>query len=100
MSSQVESKGLYVAIFAALMALTAVTVAAAYVNLGPWSPVVAVAIAGVKATLVVLYFMHVRHMPALTQLTVVAGVLWLVILLTLTFGDYASRAWQYRPGGW
>ena len=52
---------LYVGIFVTLMVLTAITVAAAYVDLGELNKVVALGIASFKATLVVLYFMHVKY---------------------------------------
>lgn len=83
----------YYTIFAALMLLTGVTVAVAYVDLGPWNTVVAVAIACFKAMIVVLYFMHVKYSTRLIKLTVIAGLYWMGILLALTLGDYLTRAW-------
>src|ERR1700688_1402723 len=73
------------------MVLTAATVAAAYVNLGPFNIVIALAIASLKATLVVLYFMHARYSPKRTQLVIISAVFWLAIMLALTMSDYASR---------
>jgi cytochrome c oxidase subunit 4 len=73
------------------MVLTLVTVLAAYVNLGAFNPVVAMAIAIFKATLVVLYFMHVKYSSRLTKLVVLTGIFFLVILLGETMMDYASR---------
>ncbi len=67
----------YIAIFLTLMVMTAITVAAAYVNLGPMNKIVALRIASFKATLVVLYFMHVRHASRLTKLIVVTGLFFL-----------------------
>ena len=84
---------IYYAIFATLMVLTGVTVAIAYVDLGPWNTVVAVAIACFKAMIVVLYFMHVKYSTRLIKLTVIAGLYWMGILITLTLGDYLTRAW-------
>ena len=84
---------IYYAIFAILMVLTAVTVAVAYVDLGAMNAVVALAIACFKATIVVLYFMHVKYSTRLIKLTVVAGLYWMGILFVLTFGDYLTRAW-------
>lgn len=82
---------IYFLIFGALMVGTALTVAAAFTNLGPFGDVVALAIAVVKATLVVLFFMHVRDSARMTKLSIVAGFLWLVILIALTLSDYFSR---------
>jgi cytochrome c oxidase subunit IV len=73
------------------MVLTAVTVAAAFVSLGPFNIVIALAIATLKATLVVLYFMHARYSPKRTQLVIISAVFWLAIMLALTMSDYASR---------
>jgi cytochrome c oxidase subunit 4 len=73
------------------MVLTAATVGAAYVNLGALNIVVALAIASVKATLVVLYFMHARYSPKRTQLVIVCAVFWLAIMLALTLSDYSTR---------
>lgn len=84
---------IYYAIFAILMVLTAVTIGVAYVDLGAMNAVVALAIACFKATIVVLYFMHVKYSTRLIKLTVVAGLYWMGILFVLTFGDYLTRAW-------
>jgi len=81
----------YVTIFGVLMALTAVTVMVAFVDLGPLNSVMALTIAVLKATLVVLFFMHAKYSPRLTQLVIAGGLLWLVILLSLTFSDYLTR---------
>ena len=93
MSGHIIPKKTYYTIFAILMVLLVLTVAVSYVDLGPLNIFVAMTIAIVKAVLVVLYFMHVRYSSRLTWVFVGAGVLWLVILLGLTFTDYASRGW-------
>lgn len=92
MSEHVTSPALYCVIFLALMVLTVVTVWVAFQDLGPLNDVVAMAIAVTKATLVILYFMHVRYSSRMTQLTVVAGFLWLAIMIGITLTDYLSRA--------
>ena len=84
---------IYYVIFVALMVLTAVTVGVAYLDLGAMNAVVALAIACFKATIVVLYFMHVKYSTRLIKLTVVAGLYWMGILFALTFSDYLTRAW-------
>lgn len=84
---------IYYGIFATLLVLTGVTVAVAYVDLGPLNTVVAVAIACFKALIVVLYFMHVKYSTRLVQLTVIAGLYWMGILLALTMSDYLTRGW-------
>lgn len=82
---------LYIGIFSALMLLSAITVAAAFINLGQFNSVVALAIAGIKATLVILYFMHVKHSSRLTKITVVMSFFFVAILFAETFMDYATR---------
>ena len=79
------------------MVLTAITVAVAYVNLGAFNKVVALGIATFKATLVVLYFMHVKYSSRLTKLIVVSGFFFLASCLRLTMSDYAlARVGQCR----
>ena len=89
----VVSTTVYSAIFATLIVLTGVTVGVAYLDLGRWNAVAALVIAGFKAMIVVLFFMHVKYSPRLITLTVIAGLYWLVILFGLTLGDYLTRAW-------
>lgn len=89
--------GVYLAIFGALMVLTVVTVLVAYVNLGQLNKVVALSIASFKATLVILYFMHVKYASRLTKLFAVTGFFILAILLGLTMVDYISRMWVNPP---
>ncbi|SRR5260370_15527522 len=84
---------LYFFILLALVVGTCLTWAIAFVNLGPWNPVVALTIACIKAVLVILFFMHVRYSSKLTMITVAAGFFWLLILITLSLSDYISRDW-------
>lgn len=98
MSEHIVSPKVYFAIFAALMILTAATVAAAFMDLGPFNLTVALAIATVKATLVVLYFMHVRYNPKLIWLAITLAVSWLGVLVVVTLSDYLSRGWLPFPG--
>ena len=84
----------YYLIFTALMVGTAITVGVAFVDLGPFNAIVALTIAVLKATLVVLFFMHVRYSTKLTWAVVLGSVFWLGILLALTFSDDLTRAWR------
>ncbi len=94
MSEHIVSKKIYFLIFGALMVGTLLTVLAARIDLGSqWNTVVALTIAVAKATLVILYFMHVRYSSRLTWVIVAAGFFWLAILFVLTFSDYLSRNW-------
>ncbi|HVR42066.1 MAG TPA: cytochrome C oxidase subunit IV family protein [Thermoanaerobaculia bacterium] len=87
----VTPPAIYFGVFAALMALTAVTVAVAYADLGWLSTPIALVIASIKAALVILYFMHVRWSTHLIWVVVIGSFVWLGVLFVLTFSDYLSR---------
>jgi cytochrome c oxidase subunit IV len=89
---------IYVGVFLALIVGTIVTTLVAYVDLGSFNIVVALTIAVCKATLVILFFMHVKYSPRLTKLVVAAGIFWLIILLTVTETDLLTRTWIGVPG--
>lgn len=83
----------YGVIFGSLLFFTALTVAASYLELGVFNAVVAIAIACVKAVLVILFFMHIKYSSRLTKLTLAAGFFTFFVLITMTLTDYISRAW-------
>jgi cytochrome c oxidase subunit 4 len=93
MSMHIVPTRVYYAIFASLMVLTGLTVAVAFVDLKVMNTVVALTIAIVKATLVVLFFMHVKYSTRLTWVVAASGVVWLAIMFSITFADYLSRGW-------
>jgi cytochrome c oxidase subunit 4 len=94
----IDSVKTYVFVLLALLAATIVTTTVAYIDLGPFSVVVALAIAVCKMLLVALFFMHVRHSTKLTKLVVTGGLLWLLILLVLTMTDFVTRGILGIPG--
>lgn len=82
----------YILVFVALLVLTATTTGVAFVDLGAtWNTTVALAIAVIKAMLVILFFMHVLYSRPMTWIFVGAGFFWLLILFTFTLADYATR---------
>jgi cytochrome c oxidase subunit IV len=93
MADHIVPRKVYFAVFAALIVLTATTTAISFLDLGPWNTVVALGIAFVKATLVVLFFMHVKYSPRLTQVTIAGGLFWLAIMIALTLSDFMTRGW-------
>jgi cytochrome c oxidase subunit 4 len=102
MSEHVVSPRIYLAVFAALLVLTFVTTEASRFDLGqpdvlgfhvPLNVIVALAIAALKASLVVLFFMHVKYGERLVQLVIAAAIVWLFILILITISDYGSRPW-------
>jgi cytochrome c oxidase subunit 4 len=90
-SKHVPSPLPYLLVFGGLLVLTLTTVLVASVPLGPWHTTVALAIAVVKASLIVLFFMHGLESSRLTWMVIVAAVLWLAIMLGGTFSDYLTR---------
>ena len=99
----IVSPVVYLTIVLCLLVGTAVTVWASFIDLGEWhiapgltlfwNPVVALAIACTKMTLVVLFFMHVKYTTKLTKLTVLSGFFVFLVLIGMTMTDYFSRAW-------
>jgi cytochrome c oxidase subunit 4 len=94
----IVSPKVYVSIFAALMVCTFLTVEAAKVDLNQYFPglniIVALGIATFKASLVILFFMHVKYSPKRTQLVIICSVFWLAVMLFMTMSDYISRPWS------
>ena len=99
MSGHISPKSLYWGIFGALMVLTAVTVGVSYLPLGVMNFPVAITIAITKATLVVLFFMHVMYSSRLTKMIVGMALFFLLTMLGLTLTDYLSRGWFSSPRG-
>lgn len=83
----------YLAVFAALAIGTLLTWYASTIDLGIMNTPIALLIAVTKATLVILFFMHVLHSTRLTWVVIIAAFLWLGVLFVLTFTDYISRPW-------
>jgi cytochrome c oxidase subunit 4 len=94
MSEHIVSLKIYVSIFLALLVGTALTVWAGLHDFpGQWNVIIALTIAVVKATLVVLYFMHVRYSSRLIWVVFTSALFWLAILFALTLSDYWTRSW-------
>lgn len=93
MSGHVAPKSFYFTIFGALIVGTILTVVAARIDLGVFNNVVMLGIAAAKASLVVLFFMHLRWSTRLTWVVAAAGIFWLLIMFTLTMQDYLTRGW-------
>ena len=94
MSEHIVSIKVYLIIFLALMVGTALTVWAGLRDFpGQLNVIIALTIAVIKATLVVLYFMHVRYSSRLIWVVFTSALFWLAILFALTFADYWTRSW-------
>ena len=100
MSQHVVPKKTYFLVFAVLIILTVVTATVATIDLGPLNIVLALLIAMCKASLVVLFFMHLRWSTRLVHIVAVASLVWLAILIALTLSDYRTRHWTPSPETW
>ncbi len=107
MSQHVVPVRTYVLVFLGLMALTALTVGASFVNIAHHLPsgwpnvfndAAAMAIALAKASLVVLFFMGLKWSTRLSRLALLGALFFLVILFGFTLADYFSRGWLGVPG--
>ena|SRR5438270_1578277 len=98
MSEHIVSSRVYYTIWIILLILTGLTAWIATVDLNPsnstlpLNTIVALLIASGKATIVVLFFMHVKYTSEkLTKTVLVAALFWLLILLALSMADYTTR---------
>jgi cytochrome c oxidase subunit 4 len=83
----------YFFVFVALMALLVLTVVVSWIPLGSGNLAVAMTIGIIKATLIILFFMHVRYSSKLVWVFAASSFVWLAIMLLITFSDYLSRGW-------
>lgn len=100
MSGHVVPVKNYVFVFVALIILTLATTGIAYIDLGAFNTVVALAIAVTKMLLVVMFFMHLGSSSTLLKVVFIGAFLWLAIMVTLTLGDELTRSWSPNPTGW
>ncbi len=100
MAGHIVPTRVYVTIFALLIGLTGLTTWVAMYDLGRWNTILALAIAISKASLVILFFMHVKYTNNLTRIVVVAGFFWLALLISLTLSDIVTRHWIPVAEGW
>lgn len=88
----------YILVGVALLALAGLTTVLALIDLHGWNTAVALAIAGLKAGLILLFFMRLRFGPGLVRLVALGGLVWLGILLGGTLNDVLTRGWLPVPG--
>jgi cytochrome c oxidase subunit IV len=94
MSEHIVPTRTYYLIYVILLICTYLTWQVAYFDLGTMNTVAALTIAVFKATIVVLFFMHVKYSTRLTWVVIASGLFWLAIMMVLTFGDYLTRSWR------
>jgi cytochrome c oxidase subunit IV len=93
MTQPLVSRKTYLFTFLSLLALTLLTTLLGFIDMGPLNVVVAVGIAAVKASLIAAFFMHALYESKLVRVALAGGVIWFLILISLTISDYISRSW-------
>ena len=83
--------GHFLTVWAALLVLTAVTVTVAGLHLGAFSVFSSIAIAAVKASLVLFFFMRLKYEPLIFRVMLLAAVATITVIMALTFADVAFR---------
>jgi len=101
MSGVTVSRTTYAGVWGTLVVLTLLTAGIAYLDLGVLNPAAAITIAVIKTALVALFFMHLRYTRVkLTWIFLAAGLLWLALLMTFTWGDVITRRPTVPPPPW
>ncbi len=100
MTAPVDSVRSYLLVFATLVGLTVITVGVSYLNVGAWRSIFVFTVAIINAALIAWVFMGVRHSSTLVKLFVAGCLVWLGIMLVITFSDYTTRHLDYRPAPW
>ncbi len=80
-----------------LMALLALTWCLGYVNLGVFNLVAALGISCAKTILIALFFMHLKTESRMLHFAAGVGIIWLLIMFTLTLADYLGRGLIAMP---
>jgi cytochrome c oxidase subunit 4 len=96
----VVPKKVYWGVFFALLIGTGLTTWIAYIDLGRLNTPIALLIAFIKMSLVILFFMHVKYQPGLTRIAIICAFFWLGIMMTLTLSDELTRTWEFNPLPW
>jgi len=81
----------FVIVWAGLLALLAITVAASFARLGALSPVVSFGIATLKAALICWFYMNLRQESGLIRIVAIGAAAWLLLLLSLSGVDVLTR---------
>ena len=98
MSQHIVSLKTYLLGYVVLLVLTLATVLIAYLDLGPASIAIAIIIATIQASVIAGVFMHALYESALVRIVAAGGVLWFLIMMTLTINDFITRGWLPFPG--
>jgi len=94
MAQPAVSRKTYFFTFLGLLSLTLLTTLLGFLDMGPFNAIVAVAIAAMKASLIAAFFMHALYESKLVRVALAGGVIWFLILVSLTASDYIGRSWM------
>jgi cytochrome c oxidase subunit 4 len=81
----------YYIVWGALILGTILTVWTGYKDLGSWNLPIALIIATTKASLVVLFFMHMTETPTANRIVFAASLVFAIVLIIGVFGDLWTR---------
>ena len=98
MKQPVVSRKKYAFTWLALLVLALITTLIGLLDLGPFNMVIAITIATVKAGLIAAFFMHALYESKVIRIILAGGVIWFLIMVSLTLGDYMTRGWLAVPG--
>ena len=88
----------YIFAWLGLLGLTLLTTLIAFVNLGVWSTVIEIGIATIMASMVAGFLMRAFYEAKLIQIVIAAALIWFLVMISLTLGDYMTRGWLPFPG--
>jgi cytochrome c oxidase subunit IV len=89
----------YLVVWVVLLFFTALTYITGSMHLGSWALPIALAIAAIKSSLVLLIFMHLKDAAGTTRLVLAAALFFVALLLFFTVGDVATRFKPATPAG-
>jgi cytochrome c oxidase subunit 4 len=98
MNSEYHSLRSVLLTWGGLLALTLLTSLIALLNLGVMTPVIGLVIAAVQAALIAAFLMHAKEDFAMVRVIIAGGIIWFLILVTLTMTDYMTRGWLLPSG--
>jgi cytochrome c oxidase subunit IV len=98
MKQPVVSRKTYALTWVGLLALALATTLIGFLDLGPFNMIIAISIATAKACLIAAFFMHAFFEGRVIRIILAGGVVWFLIMLSLTLADYVSRGWLPFPG--
>ena len=88
----------YLIVFAGLIAIVLATTLVGKLDLGPFNMPLAMLFATAKAALIVTFFMQAKFESPLVRVIIAGGVIWVLLFLSNTLGDYMTRGWLGFPG--